>query len=142
MHTLPVPVTSAPQPGSSTSPTAPTPTDGQTPGGRSDAKTPLTYGPRSSTDFGVPGVATQRPGHRAAHPAPAPAPRGPRHDPGGVPSGKAAGDSGTGTPRHGGDAHAVTFDHRAPLRLAPGATVGADAYGTRDRHRDIPVSPA
>lgn len=42
--------------------------------------------------------------------------------------------------RHG-DAHAVTFDDRAPLRFASGATARVDAPRTRDRHRDIPVFP-
>ena len=148
VHTLPIPVTPAPQPGSPTAPTAPTAqraptvTDGQTPDGRSDAATPLTYGPRSTADADVTGVVARTPAHRAARPGRAPAHQEPSRDPGGALSGKAAGDSGTGSPRHGGDAHAVTFDHRAPLRLVPGAAVGADAYGTRDRHRDIPVSPA
>jgi hypothetical protein len=64
----------------------------------------------------------------------------PGNDPGGALSGKSAIDSGTS--RHGGDAHAVTFDHRAPLLLMAGAAAGPDADGIRDRHRDIPVSPA
>ncbi|MGW1166664.1 hypothetical protein [Streptomyces sp. NPDC002550] len=42
--------------------------------------------------------------------------------------------------RHG-DAHAVTPDDRAPLRLAPGAAARVDAPRTRERHRDIPVFP-
>lgn len=145
VHTLPIPVTPAPQPGSPTSPTsptAPTATDGQTSEGRSDAATPLAYGPRFTADADVTGVGARTPAHRVARPGPVPAHQEPPHDPGGALSGKAAGDSGTGSPRHGGDAHAVTFDHRAPLRLVPGAAVGADAYGTRDRHRDIPFSPA
>ncbi|MFE8942655.1 hypothetical protein [Streptomyces sp. NPDC007856] len=52
--------------------------------------------------------------------------------------GKQAADGSTS--RHG-DAHAVTFDDRAPLRLASGATARVDAPRTRDRHRDIPVFP-
>ncbi|MET9408307.1 hypothetical protein ABZX90_21460 [Streptomyces sp. NPDC002935] len=43
-------------------------------------------------------------------------------------------------PRHG-DAHAVAPNHRAPLRLAPGASAVATATETRDRYRDIPVFP-
>ncbi|MGW5425678.1 hypothetical protein ACWET9_00450 [Streptomyces sp. NPDC004059] len=39
------------------------------------------------------------------------------------------------------DAHAVTLDCRAPLRLVPGAAARVDAPRTRDRHRDIPVFP-
>jgi hypothetical protein len=46
-----------------------------------------------------------------------------------------------GSPRHG-DAQAVSLNDRAPLRLVPGGVVRTDADGTRDRHRDIPVSPA
>ncbi|MEV6052736.1 hypothetical protein [Streptomyces sp. NPDC052107] len=42
--------------------------------------------------------------------------------------------------RHG-DAHAVTLDDLAPLRLVPGAAARVDAPRTRDRHRDIPVFP-
>ncbi|MFD8389727.1 hypothetical protein ACFV2N_11155 [Streptomyces sp. NPDC059680] len=52
--------------------------------------------------------------------------------------GKQAADGGAS--RHG-DAHAVTLDDRAPLRLAPGAAARVDAPHTRDRHRDIPVFP-
>ncbi|WSQ11336.1 hypothetical protein OG604_28320 [Streptomyces sp. NBC_01231] len=142
VQTLPISVTPAPQPGSPTSPTASTTTAGQAPVGRSDAATPLAYGPRFTPGSDGTGVLTRTPVHRAAGPTPAPVYQEPTHDPGGALSGKAAGDTGTGTPRHGGDAHAVTFDHRAPLRLVPGASADADADGTRDRHRDIPVSPA
>ncbi|MER5543483.1 hypothetical protein ABT072_13765 [Streptomyces sp. NPDC002589] len=63
-----------------------------------------------------------------------PAPTG---DPGGV-LGKQAAD---GTTSRHGDAYAVAFDDRAPLRLAPGATARVDAPRTRERHRDIPVFP-
>ncbi|MFC3578352.1 hypothetical protein ACFOZ0_34855 [Streptomyces yaanensis] len=67
----------------------------------------------------------------------------PRHQaPGGDPTGalgeQPAVDS--GAPRHG-DGHAVASNHRAPLRLVPGATAVATAGGTRDRHRDIPEFP-
>ncbi|MGP4085492.1 hypothetical protein [Streptomyces sp. KR55] len=51
---------------------------------------------------------------------------------------RSAADSGTS--RHG-DAHAVTSNHRARLRLVPGAAVRVELDGTRDRHRDIPVFP-
>ncbi|MDL5203346.1 hypothetical protein [Streptomyces sp. ALI-76-A] len=81
-----------------------------------------------------------RPVQRADRTGYAPVRQAPTQVPGGALSGKSAMDSGTS--RHGGDAHAVTFELRAPLRLVPGAAAGVDAYGTRDRHRDIPVSPA
>ncbi|MEU0455661.1 hypothetical protein ABZ322_22155 [Streptomyces sp. NPDC006129] len=64
------------------------------------------------------------------------------HGPGGRPDGalgnRAVADN--STPRHG-DAHAVTLDHRAPLRLVPGATARSYAAATRDRHRDVNVFP-
>ncbi len=67
-----------------------------------------------------------------------PAHQVPSDNPDGTLSGKSAVDNGSS--RHG-DAHAVTPDHRAPLRLVPGAAASVDAAGTRDRHRDIPVFP-
>ncbi|MEG3630847.1 hypothetical protein [Streptomyces poriticola] len=76
-------------------------------------------------------------GRGLTHPAPV------RHAPSGDPDGelghRSAADN--GTPRHG-DAHAVTLHHRVPLLLVPGAVVRADAAETKDRYRDIPVSPA
>ncbi|AXE88083.1 hypothetical protein C1703_24070 [Streptomyces sp. Go-475] len=64
------------------------------------------------------------------------------HGPGGRPDGalgnRAVADN--STPRHG-DAHAVTLDHRAPLRLVPGATARSYAAATRDRHRDVSAFP-
>ncbi|MFD7404034.1 hypothetical protein ACFV7R_15445 [Streptomyces sp. NPDC059866] len=51
---------------------------------------------------------------------------------------RSAADSSTS--RHG-DTHAVTSNHRARLRLVPGAAVRVESDGTRDRHRDIPVFP-
>ncbi|MEU9476400.1 hypothetical protein [Streptomyces sp. NPDC048191] len=61
----------------------------------------------------------------------------PTPDPDGV-LGKQAADAGAS--RHG-DAHAVTLDGRAPLRLTLGAAARVDAPRTRERHRDIPVFP-
>ncbi|MFB7503622.1 hypothetical protein [Streptomyces broussonetiae] len=63
-----------------------------------------------------------------------PAPSG---DPDGV-LGKQAVDGNAS--RHG-DAHAVTFGNRAPLRLVPGTAARVDTPRTRERHRDIPVFP-
>ncbi|MFC7895340.1 hypothetical protein [Streptomyces sp. NPDC057381] len=75
----------------------------------------------------------------ATTPSPAPARQSPTGDPDGTLGTGAGADH--GTPRHG-DAHAVTPHHRIPFRLVPGALASADAAGTRDRYRDIPVSPA
>ncbi|MFE2049864.1 hypothetical protein ACFXAS_15305 [Streptomyces sp. NPDC059459] len=69
----------------------------------------------------------------------APVRRAPTGDPDGTLGAGAGADH--GTPRHG-DAHAVTPCHRIPFRLVPGALERADAAETRDRYRDIPVSPA
>ncbi|MFJ9813895.1 hypothetical protein ACIRU3_01240 [Streptomyces sp. NPDC101151] len=98
------------------------------------------YGPDFATSAHAP-HAPQAPAHTPARPttAPvdAPAQPAPTGDPDGV-LGKQAAD-GTAT-RHG-DAHAVTPDGRAPLRLPPGAAARVDAPRTRERHRDIPVFP-
>ncbi|GGT31107.1 hypothetical protein [Streptomyces chromofuscus] len=51
---------------------------------------------------------------------------------------RSAADSGSS--RHG-DAPAVTVSQRALLWLVPGAAVGVEADGTRDRHGDVPVFP-
>ncbi|WP_141206582.1 hypothetical protein [Streptomyces griseorubiginosus] len=77
-------------------------------------------------------------GHRTDSTSTAPAHQPPSDGQGGALSGKPAVDNGSA--RHG-DAHAVTLDHRAPLRLVPGAAADVDAAGTRDSHRDIPVFP-
>ncbi|MEU0222874.1 hypothetical protein ABZ177_00735 [Streptomyces sp. NPDC006284] len=69
----------------------------------------------------------------------APVRRAPTGDPDGTLGAGAGADHGTA--RHG-DAHAVTPHHRIPFRLVPGALERADAAETRDRYRDIPVSPA
>ncbi|MET7455871.1 hypothetical protein ABZT03_29075 [Streptomyces sp. NPDC005574] len=65
--------------------------------------------------------------------------RAPAGEPGGALSGKSGVDGGTS--RHG-DAQAVTPGHRAPLRLVPGTAAGGAAALLRDRHVDVPVSPA
>ncbi|MGC9474272.1 hypothetical protein ACP4I1_08965 [Streptomyces sp. WG4] len=72
-------------------------------------------------------------------PGPTPARRSPTGDPDGALGTGTGADHGTA--RHG-DAHAVTPHHRIPFRLVPGALVCADAPETRDRYRDVPVSPA
>ena len=70
--------------------------------------------------------------------AAAPVRQAPAGDPNGALGSQSALD--TGASRHG-DAHAVTLNDRAPLRLVSGVAARADAAGTRDRHRDIPVFP-
>ncbi|MFB7652250.1 MULTISPECIES: hypothetical protein [unclassified Streptomyces] len=66
-----------------------------------------------------------------------------RHAPPGAPDGSLGTATGAdqGMPRHG-DAHAVTPQHRIPIRLVPVVVERADAGETRDPYRDIPVSPA
>ena len=66
-----------------------------------------------------------------------------RHAPTGAPDGSLGTATGAdqGMPRHG-DAHAVTPRHRIPFRLVPVVLERADAGETRDRYRDIPISPA
>jgi len=95
------------------------------------------YGPSGvRTDTGA-GVDVRR-GHDGVRAGQAPARQAPPGDPTGALVNQAAVDS--GAPRHG-DPHAVTSDHRAPLRLAPGASAVMTADETRDRYRDIPVFP-
>ncbi|MEU1480160.1 hypothetical protein [Streptomyces sp. NPDC005760] len=130
---VPAPVTSAPQ--------HPQPGDhaaDKPAGDKRSADGGAAYGPR----FGGHGTVTQTVPHPSAHrtasTAHAPAHQAPSDNPGGALGGKSAVDSG---PSRHGDAHAITLDHRAPLRLVPGAAASVDAAGTRDRHRDIPVFP-
>ncbi|MGY4992822.1 hypothetical protein [Streptomyces sp. 900105245] len=93
------------------------------------------YGPEAPSAFRPSAPATAR---HAVAPAEAPGLPAPAGDPDGA-LGKQAAVDGT-TSRHG-DAQAVTLTDRAPLRLAPGTLAHADAPGTRERHRDIPVFP-
>jgi hypothetical protein len=69
---------------------------------------------------------------------PLPSHQAPDGDPAHVLNNGSAADG--GAPRHA-DAHAVTSDLRAPLRLVPGAAEVDIVTGTRDRHRDIPEFP-
>lgn len=132
-QTLPAPVTSAPQPQPGGAETAAEEQGSERPGASSSA-----YGPR----FVAYGTVPHADAHTSAHPtAPSayvPVHQAPAGDPGGALGNRPAMDSGTS--RHG-DTHAVTTDHRAPLRLVPGAAADVSAAGTRDRHRDIPVFP-
>ncbi|MFI5677912.1 hypothetical protein [Streptomyces cellulosae] len=141
--TLPIQVTPVPRPSSPSAPETPPSAagdrGGRTVDGRSDTGTPLAYGPR----YVAGGTWTHAVGHTPAHRAERSG-YVPEHPPTQYPGGALGGKSGldNNSSRHGGDPHAVTVDHRAPLRLVPGAAAGVDADGLRDRHRDIPVSPA
>jgi hypothetical protein len=79
--------------------------------------------------------------HRAPHAVQltqAPSHRAPDGDPADLFGSQSLADG--GTPRHG-DGQAIALDHRAPLRLVPGAVAVHAADGTRDRHRDITEFP-
>ncbi|MGV9695362.1 hypothetical protein ACWDTR_06375 [Streptomyces sp. NPDC003470] len=100
----------------------------------------LAFGPGLDRD-GEAGVAA----HDDARGVPAgPHAHAPAHR---APTGDADGALGTGAdadagpPRHA-DAHAIAPHHRVPVRLVPGAVVHTEAPDTRERYRDIPVSPA
>ncbi|MFJ2232723.1 hypothetical protein [Streptomyces sp. NPDC087859] len=97
------------------------------------------YGPPSVAGASTTGAAAKTGGHRAVQGAHAPVPQTPGDDQSGALGSRPTADSGSS--RHG-DAHAVSLNHRAVVRLVAGAAVRADAFETRDRHRDIPVSPA
>ncbi|MFF7054066.1 hypothetical protein ACFY94_37490 [Streptomyces griseorubiginosus] len=141
------PVASAPQPGAGDHSKA-EPAEGEPSTSSGAAYGPWFTGRDSLTESAVFGSArhdtTQHgspqhaSGHRTDSTSTAPAHQVPSDGQGGALSGKPAVDNGSS--RHG-DAHAVTLDHRAPLRLAPGAVADVDAAGTRDSHRDIPVFP-
>ncbi|MFE7269088.1 hypothetical protein [Streptomyces sp. NPDC057623] len=136
-ETLPAPVTSTPQPGSE----VPEAGAGRDDEGRTGKETAVAYGPRFVV--GTDGTASRVPAARGAHGSEpsgyAPVQQAPVEHPGGVQGNRSAGDS--STPRHG-DAHAVSLNPRAPLRLVPGAAARVEADEIQDRHRDIPVSPA
>lgn len=136
-QTLPAPVTWTPQPGFE----APEYGDGRDDEGRTGKEAAGAYGPRF--DAGADVTASRAPASRGAHgSAPSsyvPVQQVPIEHPGGVQGNRSAGDN--STPRHG-DAHAVSLNLRAPLRLVPGAAARVEADEIQDRHRDIPVSPA
>jgi len=98
------------------------------------------YGPPSVAGSPATGTPARAHGHRAAASAGyLPVRQAPVGDQGWALGHRPGMDNGSS--RHG-DAQAVSLNDRAPLRLVPGGIVRADADGTRDRHRDIPVSPA
>ncbi|MCL8011693.1 hypothetical protein [Streptomyces sp. AS02] len=134
-QTLPAPFTPTPQPG----PAVPASGDASDGEGRTATAAPVAYGPRYVADAAAPGVPAPTGAHRAAPSVGAPAQQAPVDHPGGVGGSRSAGDN--STPRHG-DAHAVSLNQRAPLRLVPGAAARADVDEIQDRHGDIPVSPA
>lgn len=133
----PAPVTSAPQQSGSGghAPEKPAGDKGSADGG-------AVYGPRFAGHGTVTDGTVRGSDHRttsaSTSTAHAPAHQAPSENPSGALGGKSAVDNGSS--RHG-DAHAITPNHRAPLRLVPGAAASVDAAGTRDRHRDIPVFP-
>jgi hypothetical protein len=137
---LPGPVTGTPAPGG---PADTAPADGGE-GGEPSTDTPedTAHSRRAQAD---PAATTwqRAPGQRTAPDAhvvpPAPFQQAPGGEPDGMLGHRAATD---GAGSRYGDALALTPIHRAPLVLVPGAAARADAAETRDRYRDIPVSPA
>ncbi|MET8225770.1 hypothetical protein [Streptomyces sp. NPDC005301] len=101
----------------------------------------VAYGPRAGTVVvSAVGSEGQVSGRYAGgvRTVPLPSHQAPDGDPAHVLNNGSAADG--GAPRHA-DAHAVTSDLRAPLRLVPGAAEADIVTGTRDRHRDIPEFP-
>ncbi|MET7292146.1 hypothetical protein ABZS79_08380 [Streptomyces griseoloalbus] len=142
-NALPEPNTPGPGPGTPTSPqtTAPAPDGPKGPEGPAGTAGHVAHGQESTGTAGAPhgGHGHGTAARDAVHAEPAPAPHAPPGQSDGTPGQRPAADN--GTPRHG-DACAVTAPHRPPLRLVPGAVARAEATGTRDRYRDVPVSPA
>ncbi|MFD8300817.1 hypothetical protein ACFV29_00465 [Streptomyces sp. NPDC059690] len=129
----PAPVTQPDGPGHSAA-------TGDAPAQRRTAARGAAYGPRFDEVGSTAHAPARRDGRRAADGAGyVRVPQAPGGDPTGVLGNRSAVDN--GTPRHG-DAHAVALNQRAPLDLLSGAAARANGDATRDRHRDIPVSPA
>ncbi|WP_327718912.1 hypothetical protein OG381_28505 [Streptomyces sp. NBC_00490] len=103
------------------------------------AATAAFYGPLSVAGSPTTGAAAKTGGQRVVQGAHASVAQTPGDDQSGALGNRPTADSGSS--RHG-DAHAVSLNHRTAVRLVAGAAVRADAFETRDRHRDIPVSPA
>ncbi|MFE9023101.1 hypothetical protein ACFYNL_31655 [Streptomyces sp. NPDC007808] len=133
-HTPPAPVTAAPRPEASVS----AEDGGRADEGRSRAAVAVTHGPRYGAEPAVSRASARTDAHRTAPAADVPDHRVSADRPG-VMGNRSAGDGGGS--RHG-DAHALSVTQRAPVRLLPGDAARADADEIRDRHRDIPVSPA
>lgn len=135
---LPAPVVTAPCPAQPQPQSPVTPGTGHEKSGtRASVTAAVSYGPRLTVVTLTSDRAAQAGGRGAARPVGAPTRPAPAGDPDGA-LGKSAVDGAAS--RHG-DAHAVTFVDRAPLRLVSGAAARADAAGTPDRYRDIPVFP-
>ncbi|MEU1270582.1 hypothetical protein [Streptomyces sp. NPDC005799] len=133
-QTLPAPV---PQPGDGAGRSA---TGAGSADGRSGvAVRGTTYGPEPGLGAGTAHASGPGGGQRSDVTGYVPVHQVPGGDPTGELSSRNAVDGGTS--RHG-DAYAVALDRRAPLRLLAGAAARADVDATRDRHRDVPVSPA
>ncbi|WP_155058563.1 hypothetical protein [Streptomyces blattellae] len=137
-QTLPAPVTATPQPGPDTDAGGKAEGDGASEQ-RTDAVATVAYGPTYVADVRSAGGAARVGGHRVQPTEYAPDQQAPGGDSGGVLGNGSAADNGSS--RHG-DGHAVALLHQAPLRLLAGAAARTDAGETRDRHADIPVSPA
>ncbi|MET7473137.1 hypothetical protein ABZT17_02050 [Streptomyces sp. NPDC005648] len=140
VQTLPAPVTPPDAPGRSVGAGLSSTSTEKRSGTASDsAAAGVTYGPQSGEARSAGHASAHIDGRRAADAGYAPARQAPGGDPNGALSNRSAVDNGTS--RHG-DAHAVTLGRRVPLSLLLGAAVPGDADATRERHRDIPVSPA
>jgi hypothetical protein len=140
-HLNPEPKSTAPRPQRHGGAVAPAPAEQKQRHARAQARTAIgaptpvaSYGPEAGPAPQYGARASERHGAAAVGAPGYPSPSG---DPAGV-LGKQAADV---TAFRHGDAHAVTLDHRAPLRLTPGATACVDAPSTRERHRDVPVFP-
>ena len=134
-QTLPVPAP-AQQPGGMAQPERSDETAVEDGAAHETAVVASPYGPRGRSADAVGAVV--RGGARGPATARVPVHPAPGGEPTGVLDSQSAVDS--GAPRHG-DPHGVTLNHRAPLRLVPGASAVVTAAETRDRHRDIPVFP-
>ncbi|MFD0005912.1 hypothetical protein ACFVJ4_26265 [Streptomyces sp. NPDC127178] len=138
-HTLPAPGAETPHPVAE----VPGSVDGRGavgPTGKDTGKgVVVDYGPQFVADVAA-AHSSASSGARTTPPSRyAPVPQAPVDHPGGVLGNRSAGDNNSS--RHG-DAHAVSLNGRAPLRLVPGAAASVEADEIQDRHRDIPVSPA
>ncbi|GGW83985.1 hypothetical protein GCM10010297_00610 [Streptomyces malachitofuscus] len=159
-HTLPEPTAPGPQQPSAPSAEAPDPPEAPTPDasdgpdtpdapdGPARTAAPAHHGPALTGVGGVTHVSHGGPGgHGRGTPdrdgvtaGTALAPHAPADGgSGGAVGSRSAADH--GTQRHG-DACAVPAFHRPAPRLVPGPAERAEATGTQDRCRDVPVSPA